>query len=466
MKERENFTSTLSFIIVSVSCAIGLGNIWLMPFRVGEFGGALYLFMVTAFAFVLAIPVLLTEYAVGRGSGQSVARHYQVLQPKNSKWHLASYFCIAGNYLLLMFYIVICGFALGYLIKAVTGQLVGVDGAGITAQWVALTASGGQSFALMAAILVGCIVTCYFGLNKGIARVGKYMMAGFFALLIILLIRGVTLPGAYQGLRFLFIPNTEAIQTHGFFRVVHMAMGQALFSLSVGMGSMAVFGSYFKKDKLLFREAFTVGVLDLVIVFLCLVMIFPAAFAFGIPAAAGEGLLFLTMPNIFNNMPASYLWALLFYAALVFVSFTTAAAVVEGIITIGMDKFGWSRKKSAIINLFALIILCTPSAFTRNAWSGINPIVLFGQPFPHLGAFFTFLVMEIVLPLGSLIYVLFCMSKKGWGWSNFIAEVNTGNEGWKFPTSLRFYITYIVPLAIAFIFVFGMLQRFVFPLFM
>jgi NSS family neurotransmitter:Na+ symporter len=323
-----------------------------------------------------------------------------------------------------------------------------------------MTGNAGQSFGLMLAIIAGSILTCYFGLNKGIARIGKYMMGGFLVLLIVLLVRGVTLPGAYQGLRFLFIPNTEAIQEHGFFRVVHMAMGQALFSLSVGMGAMAVFASYFKKDKMLFREAFTVGVLDLIIVVLCLLMIFPAAFAFGIPATAGEGLLFLTMPNIFNQMPGSYFWSLLFYLALVFVSFTTAAAVVEGIIALGMDKFGWTRKKSALINLIALIILCTPSAFTRNIWAEL----LVPAGFPHLGAFFTFLVMEIVLPLGSLVYVLFCMSKRGWGWDNFIAEVNTGQEGWKFPTNLRFYITYVVPAAIIFIFAFGMFQRFIAPL--
>jgi len=432
-----------------------------MPFRVGEFGGALYLFMVVAFAFLLAIPVLMTEYAVGRGSGKSIAQHYQVLQPEGTKWHWASYMCIAGNYLLLMFYVMVCGFALGYFIKAMTGELIGQPGEVITASWRTLTGNGGQSFSLMAVIVCGCILTCYFGLNKGLAQVGKYMMGGFFILLIILLIRSLTLPGAYKGLHFLFIPNTEAIQQHGLFRVVHMAMGQALFSLSVGMGSMAVFGSYFKKEKRLFREAFTVGILDLAVVILCLLMIFPAAFAFGIPAAAGEGLLFLTMPNIFNQMPGSYFWSLLFYLALVFVSFTTAAAVVEGIIAIGMDKFGWTRKKSALINLVALLILCTPSALTRNVWAGF----LVPAGFPHLGAFFVFLVMEIVLPLGALVYVLFCMSKKGWGWDNFIAEVNTGEEGWKIPTNLRFYMTYIIPLAIAFIFVFGMLQRFIFPLF-
>jgi len=465
MKERETLSSRLSFIVLSISCAIGLGNIWLMPFRVGEFGGALYIFLVIAFAFLLAIPVLVTEYAVGRGSGQSIATHYQVLQPKGTKWHLASYFCIAGNYLLLMFYVVVCGFALGYFIKAISGELVGASGEVVTQAWRSLTGNGLQTTLLMIAIVVGGMGACYFGLQKGVERVGKYMMGMFFFLLIILLIRSITLPGAYEGLRFLFIPNTEAIQQHGFFRVIHMAMGQALFSLSVGMGSMAIFASYFKKEKRLFREAFTVGVLDLVVVLLCLLMIFPAAFAFNIPRAAGEGLLFLTMPNVFNAMPGSYFWSLLFFSGLTFVSFTTAMAVMENIVAMSMDKFNWTRTKSTVVNLFALIILCLPSALTRNIWSGINPLVVFGQTFPHMGAFFTFMVMEIVLPLGALVYVLFCFSKKGWGWDNFIAEVNTGNEGWKLPTNLRFYLTYIVPLAITFIFIFGMLQRFVFPLF-
>lgn len=472
-KAREHFTSRFSFIILSVSCAIGLGNIWLMPFRVGEFGGALYIFMVAAFCFILAIPVLLMEYAVGRGSEQSVATHYHVLQPKGSKWHLASYFCIAGNYLLLMFYVIICGFALGYFFKAITGELVGhpdvITSAVIAGTWGALTGNALQSALLLVAIIVAGMGACYLGLQKGVVRVGKYMMIIFFALLIILLFRGITLPGAYQGLRFLFVPNLYAIQEHGFFRVVHMAMGQALFSLSVGMGSMAIFGSYFEKEKRLFKEAFTVGVLDLVVVVLCLLMIFPAAFAFGIPAAAGEGLLFLTMPNIFNHMPGSYIWSLLFYAGLTFVSFSTAMAVMENLTAISMDKFGWTRKKSVLINLVLLIVLCMPSALTRNVLAGLSP-VLFGAAgtpffFPHIGAFFTFLVMEIVLPLGALVYVLFCMTKRGWGWESFLAEVNTGSDGWKLPTNLRFYLTYIVPLAIAFIFVFGMLQRFVFPLF-
>jgi len=222
---------------------------------------------------------------------------------------------------------------------------------------------------------------------------------------------------------------------------------------------MAIFGSYINKEKRLFRDAFTVGVLDLSVIILCLLMIFPAAFAFGISPAVGEGLLFVTLPNIFNAMPGSYFWSLLFYAGLTFVAFSTALAVMENITAIGMDKFGWSRSRSAGINMGLLILLCLPSALTRNVMAG----VLVPPGFPHIGAFFTYLVMEIALPIGSLCYVLFAMSKKGWGWYNFIAEANAGSEGWKFPVSLRFYMTYIVPSVIIFIFIFGQLQRWVFP---
>ncbi|MCL2600966.1 MAG: sodium-dependent transporter, partial [Treponema sp.] len=470
VKERENFSSRLSFVVVSISCAIGLGNIWLMPYRAGAYGGALYILLVAAFIFLLAIPVLLVEYGVGRGSGQSVANHFQVLQKPGRKWHIASYPMIAGNYLLLMFYVMICGFALAYLWKGITGELIGLvpyEVAGyamdpdtleyvpvqtpvdpIAQSWRALTGSAARSVGMMVAIVVLGMGACFFGLRKGVEHVGKITMGIFFALVVILLVRSVTLPGAYEGLRFLFVPNLDAMREHGTFRIIHMAMGQSLFSLSVGMGSMAIFGSYINKERRLFRGAFTVGVLDLSIIMLCLLMIFPAAFAFGIPRTAGESLLFVTMPNIFNAMPGSYFWSLLFYIGLAFVAFSTAVAVMENLVAIGMDKFAWSRKKSTVANLVLLLVLCLPSALTRNVWAGFAPL-----GFPHLGSFFTYLVMEIILPLGSLVYVLFAMSNKGWGWNSFLKEVNTGGEGWKFPTTLRVYVTYVIPVVIAFIFI-------------
>ena len=451
--KRETFSNKLGFIIVSISCAIGLGNIWLMPYRAGAYGGALYIFLVAAFIFLFAVPVLLTEYAVGRGSGKSGATAFEVLPP-GGFWKYNGHLGIIGNYVLLMFYVMVCGFALAYLGKGITGSLIGLEPEAIAASWSALTGNAGLSWGLMAAIVAAGMFVTYLGLRKGIERVGKIMMAIFFVLIVILLFRAVTLPGAGEGLRFLFVPNLDAMREHGTFRIIHMAMGQSLFSLSVGIGAMTVFGSYLNKDRKLFKDSVIVGALDLAVIMLCLLMIFPAAFAFGIPATAGEALLFVTLPNIFNAMPAAYIWSLLFYVGLAFVAFSTAAAVMENLTAIGMDKFGWTRAKSAGVNLALLLILCTPSAFTRNIWAGFSP-----GPFPHLGAFFTFLAMEIILPIGALLYVMFCTSKYGWGWGNFLKEANAGKEGWTFPQALRFYMTYILPTIIVIVLVFGQVQR-------
>ena len=452
-KKRETLTNRLGFIIVSISCAIGLGNIWLMPARVGAYGGALYILLVSIFLIIFAVPTLLTEYAVGRASKQSTAKAFHILTPK-SKWVLNGYLGIIGNYVLLMFYVMVVGFTFAYMVKGITGSLIGLEPADINRSWEFLiTSPSGSFFWMLITIVLGMSIT-FLGLRKGIERFGKYMMAIFFILIIILLFRSITLPGATDGILFLLIPNLDAILDHGAFTIIHMAMGQALFSLSVGIGSMAIFGSYINREQRLFKDAFIVGILDLSVIMLALFMILPAAFAFGINPAIGESLIFITLPNIFNQMAGAHLWSLLFYIGLAFVAFSTAVAVMENLVAIGMDKFGWSRRKSSLINLFLLIILCTPSAFARNIWSGFTI-----PGFPHIGAFFTFLAMEIILPIGALLYILYCTNKKGWGWANFFREVNTGKEGWIFPASLRFYMTYIMPLVIIFIFIFGQIQR-------
>jgi len=456
MKERENFSSRLSFIIVSVSCAVGLGNIWLMPYRAGTYGGGLYVLLVVLFIIIFAIPILSAEYALGRASQQSVAGLFQKLQPPGKKWHLASYFMIAGNYLLLMFYVLICGFALMYLYKGITGELIGQNPEQIQAAFGNLTGNAGLSVLLTVIILAFGMFACYIGL-KGVERVSKYMMAVFFAVILVLIVRSLTLPGAMEGLRFIFVPDPAGFAEHGVFRIIHMAMGQAVFSVSVGMGSMVVFGSYINRERRLLKDAFTVGVIDICVALLCLLMIFPAAFAFGISPTVGEGLLFVVMPNVFNQMPGTYLWALTFYAGLTFVSISTAIAVMENVVALGMDKFGWERKKSVIINFVALIILCLPAALGRNVWSAFTV-----PTFPHIGSFFTFLVMELIMPLGAIVFMLFAMSKRGWGWDNFLAELNTGETGWKVPTTAHFYLAYVLPAVLIFIFVFGLLQRFVF----
>ena len=456
MEERENFSTRLAFIIVSVGCAVGLGNIWLMPYRAGTYGGGLYVLMVALFIFIFAIPVLSAEYAIGRASQQTMAGAFQKLQPKGKKWHIWSYFMMAGNYLLLMFYILICGFALRYLFKGITGELVGQTPEYMQEAFTNLTQSAGMSLFLTVTILSISFLACYFGL-KSVERISQYMIGMFFIVILLLIIRGLTLPGAVEGLRFIFVPDFSGFVEHGVFRIIHLAMGQAVFSVSVGMGSMVVFGSYIKKERRLFKDAVSVGVIDLGIAILCLLMIFPAAFAFGIAPTVGEGLLFIVMPNVFNQMPASYIWALAFYLGLFFVAITTSIAVVENVVALGMDKFGWERKKSVLINFVALVILCIPAAFGRNIWSAFTV-----PTFPHIGSFFTFLVSELILPLGAVIFIVFCMSKKGWGWDNFLAELNTGETGWKVPTSAHFYLAYIMPAVLMFIFVFGLLQRFVF----
>jgi len=454
LREREKFSSRLSFIVVSVSCAVGLGNIWLLLYRAGMFGGGLYILMFLAFAFLLAIPVLTTEYAVGRGSGRSIATHYQVLEPKGSKWHLASYLGMAGNYLLMMFYTVVCGLALAYVRKGAAGSLIGQSPEYIAQSFGALVADPAQMVGFTLVIVFAGFAACYLGLNKGVERVGKYMMLVFFILIVVLIGRSLTLPGAFYGLRFIFVPDPASITEHGFFTIMHMAMGQALFSLSVGIGAMAIFGSYISKQKRLFGEAATVGVIDLCVSILCLLMIFPAAFAFGIAPTTGQGLIFVTMPNIFNHMPGTYIWSLMFYIGLAFVSFSTAVAVYENIVAISMDKFGWTRRKSTLVNVVVISVLCMPAALGTNLWSHIQP---FG--FANFSALFSFIVSDNLLPIGSIIYVVFCCSRRGWGFNNFLAEINTG-DGIKFPTALRFYITYIIPPAIFFIFIFGHINRF------
>ena len=456
MQKRESFSSRLSFIIVSVSCAVGLGNIWLMPYRAGNFGGAIYIFLVILFVFAFALPVLLAEYVLGRASGKSVAGHFQALQPQKTKWHLSSYFLIAGNYILMMFYAIICGFALYYFLQAVTGNIVMTSSAADAADsFTALTQNAYITYLTSLAIIIGTMLVCLLGLKNGVERVSKYMMTSFFILVFILIGRGLSLPGAMEGIRFLFVPDMESFVYHGPARLLHMALSQAVFSVSVGMGSMAVFGSYVSKERRLFKDGFYVAVIDVLVAVICLIMIFPAAMSFGIAPNAGEGLLFITMPNLFYHMPASNVWAILFYTGLLFVAFSTAVAVVENIVAISMDKFGLTRKKSVLVNGILLAILIIPGSLGRNVWLDYAP-----AGFPHLGSFFTFLVMEIILPLGSLTYVLFITHRRGFGFKSFIKEANTGSSGWLIPYGFRFYLSYIVPIAMIFIFVFGLIQRF------
>ena len=460
MKERESFSSRFAFIIVSVSCAIGLGNVWLMPFRVGQFGGALFLLLVIGFIFMLSVPILLIEYSIGRGSGQSAITAFQKLTPKG-KYNFLAYTSMAGNYLLLMFFTAIVGIILMYVWRAITGELIGASPDQVAAAYGAVNSSAGLMYGLTAAVMLMGLGCSAAGLKGGVERVGKYMMGAFFVVALILIVRALTLPGAMEGVRFIMIPNLDGMREHGVMFVLHMALGQALFSLSVGIGGMLIFGSYFGKERRLFGDALTVGILDVTVIVVMLFVIFPAAFAFGIPAAAGEGLLFLTMPNVLNAMPASYVWSLIFYFGLFFVAFSTVVAILEACIANCMDKFGWSRSKTVLINIAVFAILILPGTLGRNLWAPAPGTLILGQ-FPHWGAFIATMLTEILLPIGAFSMLLYVTRSKGaWGWDNFMANANMGKTGMKFPQGLRFYMSYILPAVVAFVFVWGNLQRWV-----
>ena len=466
MSAREEFSSRFGFILVSVACAVGLGNIWLLPYRVAVFGGGAYLLLFVIFVFLFSLPCLMAEFALGRGSGQSIITAHKAVQPKSNKWQFHGWMGLAGNYLLVMFYSVVVGFTLNYMFKAISGQIVGMTAETAISSFSRLVSSPAATLGWTWAVVILSITICFFGVQKGIERFGKTMMIIFFFLIIVLVIRGLTLPGAMAGVVWMFVPRMgEAITNHGLDRLLHMAMGQAFFSLSVGMGGMTIFASYIRKKNTIGSEAVPVSVIDVSVSLVCLLMIFPAAFAQGITEpTAGSGLLFVVMPGVLNAMPGGiYFWSVLFYVSVFFLAVTTLFSITECVIAMGMDKFGWTRKKSVFINLCLLMVLIIPGALSQsfgtaaNIW---NHIRILGMPF---GAFWTFLVTENIMPIGAIVYAIFCSYKFGWGWDNFLAEVNTGN-GWKLPRSMRFWFAYVIPIAGLFVYFFGLFVRFIRPL--
>ena len=450
--EREKLSSRMGFIMLSAGCAIGLGNVWRFPFITGQYGGSLFVLIYLVFLVIFGIPVMAMEFSVGRGSGKSAARSFHVLEPKGTKWHLFSWAAMAGNYLLMMFYTTVCGWMLAYMVKTAKGDFVGLSPDGVGAAFGGFISSPANMVGWM---IVTCVVgfgICAGGLVKSVEKITKVMMSLMFVVLLILVIRAVTLPGAGAGLAFYLKPNLGAIREHGIGTVAYAAMGQAFFTLSLGIGSMAIFGSYLNREKRLFGESIAVTIMDTCAALMAGLVIFPACFAFGINPGAGPGLIFATLPNVFNAMTFGRFWGTLFFLFMSFAAMSTVIAVFENIIAFAMDITGCSRIKSTIFNFIAMIILSLPCAFGFNVLSHID---LMGS----ILDLEDFILSNNLLPLGALMYVLFCVSKKGWGWNNLIKEADFGS-GRRFPAFLRPYLTWGLPVLILLLFVFGYIEKF------
>lgn len=461
MKKREGFSSRLGFLLISAGCAIGLGNVWRFPYIVGRYGGAAFVLVYLLFLIILGLPVMVMEFSVGRASQRSIALSFQALEPEGSRWHIYSWFGIAGNYLLMMFYTTVAGWLLLYCLKMLRGDFIGLDAAGVGGQFGELMGKPGVMTLFMAIVVSIGMLVCSRGLQNGVEKVNKVMMLCLLFVMVVLVIRAVTLPGAGDGLEFYLKPNFNNLiwDAGGKFilgETIYAAMGQAFFTLSLGIGALAIFGSYIGKEYGLTGEAVRVALLDTFVAFMAGLIIFPACFAFGVTPDKGPSLIFVTLPNVFNAMPGGgRLWGFLFFVFMAFAALSTVIAVFENIISFAMDRWGISRRKAAAVNFIAILLLSMPCVLGLNLWAGVQPLGA-GSSIMDLE---DFLISDNLLPLGSLVYLLFCVSRRGWGWDSFTKEANTGS-GIRFPAWARGYVTWVLPLIVAFIFIAGYWNKF------
>ena len=455
MEKREKFSSRLGFILISAGCAIGLGNVWRFPYITGKYGGAAFVLIYLVFLVILGMPIMAMEFAVGRASRKSAARSFHVLEPKGTKWHIEGYIAMAGNYLLMMFYTTVGGWMISYIFQMASGAFEGLSPDEVGGVFNTMLASPGSMTFWMVLTVLLAFGICSMGLQNGVERITKVMMSFLLLILVVLCIRSVTLPGAGAGLTFYLVPDFGKIVENGLGEVIFAAMGQSFFTLSLGIGAMAIFGSYIGRDRTLMGESVNICILDTVVALMAGLVIFPACFAFGVDPGEGPGLVFVTLPNIFNQMAGGRIWGSLFFVFMSFAALSTIIAVFENIISFGIDLWGWSRKKSVLVNLVLILVLSLPCVLGFNLWSSITPLGA-GSTIQDLE---DFLVSNNLLPLGSLVYLLFCTSRYGWGWKNFIAEADAG-KGIKFPKWARVYVSYILPLIVLFIFVMGYWQKF------
>ena len=452
---RESLGSRTGFLLVSAGCAIGLGNVWRFPFITGMYGGAAFVLVYLFFLLLLALPVLIMEFSVGRASRINVAGSFRALRPAGSGWHYFGIVGMLGNYVLMMFYTTVSGWMLAYVWHYLRGGLDGLDPDGVSAFFRSFLADPHALVGWMGLCVFLGFSVCGIGLRRGVERVSVIMVSGLFLMLVVLVLRAVSLPGAGEGLAFYLLPDFGRMVEKGLWSGIYAAMGQSFFTLSIGIGCMAIFGSYIGRERSLTGESARIMLLDTTIAVMSGLIIFPACSAFGVDAGAGPGLIFVTLPNIFNGMDGGRFWGTLFFLFMSFAALSTVIAVFENLVSYGIDVKGWKRKKSACVNFFLVLTGSLPCALGFNALADIEPLGA-GSSILDLE---DFIVSGNLLPAGALVYLLFCTSRYGWGWDNFIAEADAG-KGLTFPRALRSYVSYVLPVVILTVLIQGYIDRF------
>ena len=450
--QRERLGSRLGFILLSAGCAIGVGNVWKFPYMVGQYGGGAFVLLYLFFLLVMGVPVLTMEFAVGRAAQKSPVCIYPQLVPDKKPWHLHGYIAFVGNWLLMMFYTTVSGWMLRYFVATASGELSGMNTAQVNDFFGVIQSDPVSMVFYMAIVVLLGFGISSVGLQSGVERITKFMMIALIVIMMILAVNSIFMDGGNEGLAFYLIPDLDRMMSVGFREVVVGAMTQSFFTLSLGMGGMAIFGSYINKDRALMGEAINVCALDTFVALCSGLIIFPACFAYGVEANAGPPLIFMTLPNIFNNIPMGRLWGSLFFVFMSFAALTTVLGVFELIISCTTDLFGWSRKKACLIDGILMFFLALPCALGFNVLSAIQPL----GPGSVIMDLEDFIVSNLILPGGSLIFILFCTTRYGWGWDKFIAEANEG-KGLKFAQWMRPYCTFVLPVIVGIILVMGLI---------
>ena len=450
---REQLKSRLGFILLSAGCAIGIGNVWKFPYVAGENGGGLFVLIYLFFLIIFGVPIMTMEFSVGRAAQKSPVKLYQQLQKPGQKWHIHGYVGMAGNYLLMMFYTTVAGWMLRYFVSTAAGDFTGLDTAGVKGYYDAMLSDPVSMIIYLGIVIFIGAFVCSFSLQDGLEKITKVMMSALIMIMVILAVNSIFTEGGAEGLKFYLLPDTSKIQDKGIGNVIVAAMNQAFFTLSIGIGSMAIFGSYIGRDRSLMGESVNIALLDTFVAITSGLIIFPACFAYGVDVNSGPDLIFITLPNIFNNMFLGRLWGSLFFVFMSFAALSTVLAVFENIVACTRDLTGWGRKKACLVNGIALFILSLPCALGFNVLKGVKPM---GDG-TNIMDLEDFIVNNIILPLGSLVFVLFCTQKFGWGWDNFTAEANQG-KGLKIQQWMRGYMTFVLPVIIVFVFILGIIN--------